>query len=74
MVILMTLFFIKDRTVVPLLVKTIKNYRNFVAKNLKDQCGGRNIKQKMGKNRTDKFIYILKSNILGFNTLFVLIF
>ena len=46
-----TIFTIKDTKlyvpVIILSVKTIKNYQNFSAKNLKDQCVEMNIKQKV---------------------------
>ena len=56
-------------------LKAIKNYLNFLAKDLKDQFIGMNIKQKLRtKITTNEYRYFLKSNFVGFNTLFVLVY
>ena len=45
--------------------KTIKNYQNFLAKNLKDQCIGVNIKTNSeNKNTTNEYRYFLRSNFV----------
>ena len=55
--------------------ETIKNYRNFLAKDLKDQFIGINIKQKSdNKNTTNEYRYFLESHIVGVNRLFVLVY
>ena len=51
------------------------NYQNFLAKDLKDQCIGMNIKQKAkNKNTTNEYSYFLESNFVWVNRLFVLIY
>ena len=56
-------------------LKAIENYLNFLAKDLKDQFIGMNIKQKLRtKITTNEYRYFLKSNFVGFNTLFVLVY
>ena len=60
---------------VPVSQKTIKNYQNSLAKDLKDQCIGMNIKQKVKITLQQMNIDIfLKSNFVGNNRLFVLVF
>ena len=54
--------------------KTIKNYQNFLAKDLVDQHKGINIKQKSeSKNWTNKFSNLLSSNFVKVNRLDVLV-
>ena len=54
--------------------KTIKNYQNFLAKDLVDQRKGINIKQKSeSKNGTNKFSNLLSSNFVKVNRLDVLV-
>ena len=56
-------------------LKAIENCLNFLAKDLKDQFIGMNIKQKLRtKITTNEYRYFLKSNFVGFNTLFVLVY
>ena len=53
----------------------MKNYQNFIAKNLKDQFIERNIKQKLvTKNMTIEFRYFVQSNSVGVNRLFDLFY
>ena len=54
--------------------KTTKNYQTFLAKDLKDQCIGIRIKKMKKKNTTNKNRYFSKSNFVGVNRLFVLIY
>ena len=55
--------------------KTTKNCQNFLAKDLKDQCIGMNIKLKSeNKNTTHEYRCFLESNFVGVSRLFVLIF
>ena len=54
--------------------KATKNYQNFLANGLKDQCIGMNIKKSENKNATNKYIYFFESNFSGVNQLFVLVY
>ena len=55
--------------------KTTKNYQNILAKDLKDECIGMNIKQKVKiKIWQKEYRYFLESNFVGVNRLFVLIY
>ena len=59
--------------------KRMKSYQSILAKDLKDQCIGTNIKQKMRIKikQTSYFkyyIYFIKSNFVEVNSLFVLIY
>ena len=55
--------------------ETIRNYQNFLAKDLKDQFIGMNTKQKSeNKNTTNEFRYLLESKFVGVNKLFVLVY
>ena len=40
--------------------KTIKNYQNFLAKDLKDECIGANLGKSENKNTTDEYKYFLE--------------
>ena len=54
--------------------KTTKNYLDFLTKDLKDQCIGMNIKQKV-KLKIQQFTrYFLESIFLGVNRLFILVY
>ena len=54
--------------------KIIKNYQNFLSKDLKDQFTGINIKQKQSIKIQQMNIYFLNSNFGGVNRLFVLVY
>ena len=47
---------------------------NILAKDLKDQCIEMNIKKCENKNTTNEYRYLLKSNFVGVNRLFVLVY
>ena len=54
--------------------KIIKNYQNFLTKDLKDQFIRMSIKQNENKNMTNEYRYFLKSSFVGVNRFFVLIY
>ena len=53
---------------------TIKNYQNYLVKDLQNQCIETNIKQNVNRNMTHEYRYFLKSNLVVVNRLFVLIY
>ena len=54
--------------------ETIKSYQNFLAKDLKDQFVGLNLKHKVRKNTTNECRNFLKPNFVEVNKLFVLVY
>ena len=55
--------------------KKKKTIKNFLAKDLKVQCIGMNIKQKVRiKNTTYECIYLLETNFVGLDRFFVLLY
>ena len=54
--------------------KAIRNHQNFLAKDLKDQCIGINIKQKVKTKIRHEYRYFLESNFERVNRFFVLIY
>ena len=55
------------------LPKATKNYQNFSAKDLNDQCIGTNTKHE-NKNTADEYKYFLELKFVGVNRLFVLLY
>ena len=54
--------------------KAIKNYQNFLENNFKDQCIGINVKRKVRIKVGQMSINTFSNQIVGVNTLFVLIY
>ena len=54
--------------------ETIKNYQNFLVKDLKDQFIGMNIKQSENKITANEYRYFLESKFVGVNRLFVSVY
>ena len=71
-------FTIKDKILVVLVVtlsaKDNKKYQNFLAKDLKDQFVGMNIKQEVRIKIYNNYTYFLELNFVGLTWLFVLIY
>ena len=73
------IFMIKDPNFTFLLslyqLKAIKTYPNFSSKDLKDQCIGKNIKQKVRTKKQQTSIYIFpEANFTDINKLLVLVY
>ena len=54
--------------------KTTKKYKNFLAKDLKDQCSGMNIKQKVRVKIWQTSIDVFYNEAIGVNRLFLLVY
>ena len=54
--------------------KIIKNYKSFLAKDLKDRCIGMNIKQNARIKIREMSVGIFKSNFVGVDRLFVFVY
>ena len=54
--------------------KATKNYQNWLAKDLKNQCIGINIKQKRKENTTNESTYFIELNFVLVNRFFALIY
>ena len=57
----MTLFYQRHKTVVPFIIKKLKNYQSVLTKNLKGHCVGKNIKKKIEK-KTEQISLNIFSN------------
>ena len=70
------IFTIKDaKLYVPVFtLSAIKNYQNFLVKDLKDQFIGMNIKQSENEITANKNRYFLESKFIGVNRLFVSVY